>query len=96
VELCIEAGLVWGEELYFDSTKVQANANINGMIDRTEFEVQQHLGQLFEHSEEDRSDFGKFVAKYNGKRLNGITRLSSFSMTLRKIIMSVLKDNFVP
>ena len=34
VELCIEAGLVWGEELYFDSTKVQANANINGMIDR--------------------------------------------------------------
>ena len=28
VELCIEAGLVWGEELYFDSTKVQANAAI--------------------------------------------------------------------
>jgi transposase len=26
VELCIEAGLVWGEELYFDSTKVQANS----------------------------------------------------------------------
>src|SRR4030095_9499881 len=24
VELCIDAGLVWGEELYFDSTKVQA------------------------------------------------------------------------
>lgn len=32
VELCIEAGLVWGEELFFDSTKVQANAAINGMI----------------------------------------------------------------
>lgn len=28
VELCIEAGLVWGEELYFDSTMVQANASI--------------------------------------------------------------------
>jgi transposase len=26
VELCVEAGLVWGEELYFDSTKVDANA----------------------------------------------------------------------
>src|SRR5512147_3243253 len=26
IELCIQAGLVWGEELYFDSTKVQANA----------------------------------------------------------------------
>src|SRR5215204_2752355 len=34
VELCIEAGLVWGEELYIDSTKVQANASINRMIER--------------------------------------------------------------
>ncbi len=41
VQLCIEAGLVWGEELYFDSTKVQANANINGMIERTQDEVRQ-------------------------------------------------------
>src|SRR5687767_10914602 len=47
VEMCIEAGLVWGEELYFDSTKVQANASINGMIERAEFEAQQHLQQLF-------------------------------------------------
>src|SRR5512139_453694 len=45
VELCIQARLVWGEELYFDSTKVQANANINGMIHRTEYEAQQHLEQ---------------------------------------------------
>src|SRR5687768_15126327 len=74
VEMCIEAGLVWGEELYFDSTKVLANANINGMIDRTEFEVQQHLGQLFEHSEENASDFGKLVTKYNGERITGIRK----------------------
>jgi len=33
VELCIEAGLVWGEELYFGCTKVHANAAIRGMID---------------------------------------------------------------
>jgi transposase len=26
VERCAEAGLVWGEELYFDATKVEANA----------------------------------------------------------------------
>jgi transposase len=71
VELCIGAGLVWGEELYFDSTKVQANANINGMIDRAKDEAQQHLDQLFE---EDVSPFGKLVAKYNGKRLNGIRK----------------------
>ena len=74
VELCIEAGLVWGEELYFDSTKVQANANIDGMIDRAKFEAQQHLEQLYEFIEEDASDFGKLVAKYNGERINGIRK----------------------
>jgi transposase len=74
VELCIEAGLVWGEELYFDSTKVQANANINGMIERTEFEAQKHLDQLFQRFEEDVSPFGKLVTKYNGKRHTGIRK----------------------
>jgi len=74
VELCIEAGLVWGEELYFDSTKVQANASINGMVDRANFEAQQHLDQLFEQLEEDTSDFGKLIAKYNGERLHGIRK----------------------
>src|ERR687889_863773 len=29
VELCVQAGLVWGEELYFDSTKVGANASLD-------------------------------------------------------------------
>ena len=47
VELCIEAGLVWGEELYFDSTKVQANAAIDRLIPRVEWEAQQHLHELF-------------------------------------------------
>ena len=74
VELCIEAGLVWGEELYFDSTKVQANANINGMIERAEFEAQQHLDQLFQRFEEDATSLGKLVTKYNGKRLTGIRK----------------------
>ena len=71
VELCMEAGLVWGEELYFDSTKVQANANVNGMIDRTSYEAEQHLNELFE---EDLSPFGRLVTKYNGKRINGIRK----------------------
>jgi transposase len=71
VELCIQAGLVWGEELYFDSTKVQANANVNRMIDRANSEAEQHLNELFE---EDLSPFGKLVAKYNGKRINGIRK----------------------
>ena len=74
VELCIEARLVWGEELYFDSTKVQANANINGITDRAKYEAKQHVDQLFECFEEDVSPFGKLVAKYNGKRHNGIRK----------------------
>ena len=48
VERCIEAGLVWGEELYFDSTKVQANAAIDRLMPRVEWEAQQHLQKLFE------------------------------------------------
>lgn len=71
VELCIQAGLVWGDELYFDSTKVQASANVNGMIDRTKYEAKQHLDQLFE---ETLSPFGSLVAKYNGKRIKGVRK----------------------
>ena len=37
VELCIAAGLVWGEELYFDSTKVQASAAISRLMPRVEW-----------------------------------------------------------
>jgi transposase len=74
VKLCIQTGLVWGEELYIDSTKVQANASINGMIERAEFEAQQHLDQLFQPFEEQVSPFGKLVTKYNGKRLTGIRK----------------------
>ncbi len=47
MELCNEAGLVWGEELYFDGTKVEANAAIDGMVPRFYFEARQHLHELF-------------------------------------------------
>jgi transposase len=50
VELCIEAGLVWGKELYFDSTKVKANADVDSLLPR--FAVQAHLKKLFEDDEE--------------------------------------------
>ena len=43
VDLCVDAELVWGEEMNFDSTKVDANASVNSMIDRTESEANQHL-----------------------------------------------------
>lgn len=34
VELCQEAGLVWGKELFFDGTKVQANADFDSLTPR--------------------------------------------------------------
>ncbi len=34
VEMCIDAGLVWGKELYFDATKVEANASLESMRPR--------------------------------------------------------------
>jgi transposase len=46
VELCVQAGLVWGEELYFDSTKVGANASMESLLLR--FAVEAHLEKLFE------------------------------------------------
>src|SRR4051812_27647181 len=46
VEMCLEAGLVRGEELFFDSTKVRANADIDSLASR--FLVETHLSGLFE------------------------------------------------
>jgi transposase len=45
VEQCQEAGLIWGQELYFDGTKVQANASVDSLKPR--FFVEAHLADLF-------------------------------------------------
>lgn len=45
VARCIAAGLVWGRELYFDATKVQANASLGSMSPR--FAIEAHLERLF-------------------------------------------------
>jgi transposase len=34
VDLCQEAGLVWGQELYFNATKVEANAGMPSLVPR--------------------------------------------------------------
>jgi len=47
VQECVEAGLVWGEELFFDATKVEANASMQSRIPR--FSAEAHLGELFEN-----------------------------------------------
>jgi transposase len=75
VELCIQARLVWGEELYFDSTKVRANADIDEMVDKVERKAHQHLKELFpkEQDENSKNDspFIELVSKYNGERIPG-------------------------
>src|SRR5215212_4383804 len=45
VEQCVAAGLVWGEELYIDATKVAANAALDSLHPR--FAVEAHLAHLF-------------------------------------------------
>jgi Transposase DDE domain len=49
VEECAEAGLVWGEELFFDSTKVEANASIDSRRSRSLVEglLEEHLAATF-------------------------------------------------
>jgi transposase len=46
VEQCLAAGLVWGRELYFDATKVAANASLDSVGPR--FAVEAHLATLFD------------------------------------------------
>ena len=48
VEECQQAGLVWGKELYFDSTQVEANADRDKMLPRFYVEaMNEHLTVLF-------------------------------------------------
>ncbi len=54
VEHCQEAGLVWGKELYIDSTKVEANASVDSVKPR--FFVEAHLANLFSPEAEERTE----------------------------------------
>src|SRR5260370_17698891 len=51
VEQCQQAKLVWGKELYIDSTQVNANADLDSLVTRFAVEareaIQAHLAALF-------------------------------------------------
>jgi transposase len=49
VEMCLEAGLVRGKELFFDSTKVEADAAVDSLAPR--WFVEAHLQDLFEEDD---------------------------------------------
>jgi transposase len=65
VEQCGRAGLVWGEELYVDSTDVQANASLASL--RPRFAVEAHLGRLFVAADEDGDDGGEGLPQEGGE-----------------------------
>src|SRR6266702_2206352 len=54
VEQCQAAGLVWGKELYFDGTKVEANASLDSVKPR--FAVDAHVATLFGTQAEEAED----------------------------------------
>ncbi len=51
VEQCQKAKLIWGKDLYFDATKVEANASMESVKPR--FAVEAHLADLFAQEREE-------------------------------------------
>src|SRR3954469_9786834 len=47
VDLCQEASLVWGRELYVDATKVEANADLDSLVPRFYYAAKTHVADLF-------------------------------------------------
>lgn len=53
VELCMEAGLVEGEELYFDATRVEADASMDSLRPRLSLAAtREHVRMVFEENAE--------------------------------------------
>src|SRR4030095_11169944 len=63
---CVEASLVWGEELYFDATKVDANASLDSIAPR--FYVEEHLGELFTEEEPPKAEQEEGDARTRSER----------------------------
>lgn len=51
VDLCVDAGLVWGQELIADATRVPANADIDSLVPRLRAVVDDELVALFDGDE---------------------------------------------
>src|ERR687894_624020 len=46
VQRCSDAGLIWGKELFFDATRVRANASLDSLVPRLKEVVDGHLVDL--------------------------------------------------
>lgn len=76
VELCIEAGLVWGKELYFDGTKVRANAATTSLVPRWVEQAREQLRVLFGTEVVNDTSQGQVTSRtlvpiYDGTRITG-------------------------
>ena len=47
VDLCQEADLIWGWELFFDATKIQANADLDSLVPRFFHAAKAHVAEMF-------------------------------------------------
>ncbi|MGH2618096.1 MAG: transposase, partial [Thermomicrobiales bacterium] len=47
VDLCQEAGLIWGRELYFDATRVRADAGTDSLVPRFSADARAHVAEIF-------------------------------------------------
>jgi transposase len=47
VDLCQQARLIRGEELFCDATKIQANADLDSLVPRFVYEARTHIAELF-------------------------------------------------
>ena len=60
VDLCQEAGLLWGRELFFDATKIRANAALSSVVPRfylqAKAQAQEHVATLFAGDSEPAAD----------------------------------------
>jgi transposase len=75
IELCVEAGLVWGRELYFDGTMVRANADYERRVPRLNRVAQEHLQEVFT-PDKATGLHRKLVHKYDGTQ--PLVRKSSY------------------
>jgi Flp pilus assembly protein TadB len=78
--------------LYFDRTKVDANAAINSKIDRTKSRAEQHLEELLKKNKEEvtNSTLQDLVEKYNGERFTGLRKPSYKRVIDEKVTLSCL------
>src|SRR5688572_16061871 len=75
IELCVKAGLVWGKELYFDASIVEANADYERQVPRLSEQAQALVTELFGVDEELTLQ-QKLLQKYDGNHI--VVRKNSY------------------